>query len=127
MNSIVLIGRIVRDPELKYLPGSGKALCAFSLAVDRGVKDAEGKKLTDFIDCQVWGKQAEAFANYMRKGSRVAVAGQLQNNTYEKDGVRHYSYRVNALRVEFLTSKKGSGSDPDLRGYQEISDNDVPF
>lgn len=105
MNIVVIIGRIVRDLELRYT-GTGKAVCSFSVAVDRGFKDADGNKQTDFIDCVAWGKTAENLATYMTKGSQVAVDGRLQVRSYEaKDGSKRKAVEVVAERVEFIGSR----------------------
>ena len=109
MNQVILIGRLTRDPELKYLPGSGMAVANFTLAVDREMKGKDGKKETDFIDIQVWGKSAENCTNYIGKGSMVAVNGSLRIDTYQNQaGENKKITRVNANRVQFLDSK-GSG------------------
>lgn len=103
LNRIVLIGRLVRDPELRYTQ-SGKANCTFTLAVDRVFKDANGERQTDFIDIVVWGKIAESSANYLSKGKLAAVDGRLQIRTYEaKDGSKRKAAEVVAETVRFLT------------------------
>lgn len=102
MNNVVLIGRLTRDPELRFISNSGTAVTRFSLAVDREFKK-EGQPDSDFFNIVVWGKQAENAANYLKKGRKVAIAGNLRNNNYEdKNGVKHYSVEVHANRVEFL-------------------------
>ena len=129
MNSVTLVGRLTRDPELRFIPGSGKAVSKFDIAVDRRYKTDNGPK-ADFFQVQIWGKPAEAVANYTAKGSKVAVRGEIQNNNYEKDGVKHYGMVINADQVEFLDSRKDreqqSQTDPD--GFAELEDDsDVPF
>jgi single-strand DNA-binding protein len=102
MNQVILIGRLTRDPELRFIPNSGTAVARFSLAVDREFK-REGQPDADFFNIVVWGKQAENCANYLKKGRKVAVNGNLRNNNYEdKNGVKHYSVEIVANRVEFL-------------------------
>lgn len=100
MNQVVLIGRLTRDPELRFIPNSGKAVARFSIAVNREYsKDKEA----DFFNIVVWGKPAENCANYLKKGRLVAINGAMQNNNYEdKNGVKHYNIEVVANRVEFL-------------------------
>ena len=113
LNRIILIGRLTKDPDLKYTP-AGKAVAQFTLAVDR-FKDNEA----DFINIVVWGKQAENCANYLSKGSLAAVDGRLQIRNYtNKDGVKVYVTEVIADAVRFLNSKKQDDS-----GYQA----DAPF
>src|SRR5690606_11384092 len=86
LNSIVLIGRLVRDPELRYTP-SGVAVGGFTLAVDRPFTNQQGERETDFIDIVVWRRLAETCANHLSKGRLVAVRGRLQVRTYEtQDG-----------------------------------------
>lgn len=114
LNSIVLIGRLTKDPELKYLP-SGKALCTMRLAVDRGTTNAQGEKEVDFIDCLAWEKQGENVANYKKKGDLIAVQGRLQIRTYEtQEGQRREKAEVvaNAFGgVRFLDSGRDSQQD----------------
>ena len=127
MNTVILIGRLVRDPELKYTP-NGVAVCNFTLAVDRAFsKDKEA----DFIPIVVWGKIAEACGNNLNKGRLVAVSGRLQIRTYEKDGQKRYITEVVASEVKFLDHPKKNekpadkASDgPDLG---EIDLDDLPF
>ncbi|WP_129596015.1 single-stranded DNA-binding protein [Anaerophilus nitritogenes] len=122
MNQVILIGRLTKDPELRFTAGSGKAVCTFNLAVNRlFAKDNEA----DFFRIVSWGKTGENAANYLYKGSQVAVQGRLQNNNYEKDGVKHYSIEVVAERVKFLDSKPKQENPED--GFQEIDDDDIPF
>lgn len=100
MNQVVLIGRLTRDPELRFIPNSGTAVAKFGLAVNREYsKDKEA----DFFNIVVWGKSAENCANYLKKGRLVAINGGLRNNNYEdKNGVKHYNIDIVANRVEFL-------------------------
>ena len=130
LNRIILIGRLTRDPELRYTP-NGKAVAGFSLAVDRGRTNAQGEKETDFIDIVVWDKQAETCANYLGKGRLVAVEGRLQIRSYEtQDGQKRKAAEVVAQNVRFLDSKgksaQASGDAfPDLGS--EVSEDEVPF
>lgn len=110
MNNFIGIGRLVRDPELRYIPNSGNAVCKFTLAIGKGYskeKEQEirnkGQQVADFINIVVWGKQAENAANYLAKGRLVAVQGRIQSGSYEdKDGKRVYTTDVVANNVEFL-------------------------
>lgn len=116
INNIVLIGRLTRDPELRYTAGSGNAMCRFTLAVDRGLsrdKKAEmeqkGQPTADFIGCIAWGKTAELIANYMIKGRQLALQGRIQTSSYEgQDGNRVYRTDVVADRVEFIGGNQGN-------------------
>lgn len=106
LNACVLIGRLARDPELKYTQ-AGHAVCTFTLAVDRPFKNDGGEKEADFIPCVAWRKTAEVAAQHLSKGRQVAVEGRIQVRTYDdKDGIRKWITEVICDRVEFLGSKK---------------------
>ncbi len=107
MNTVILIGNLARDPELRYT-NNGKAVANLTVAVNRGFgKDNEA----DFIRVVVWEKQAENCANYLAKGRKVAVQGRLQVSSYEaKDGSTRYNTDVVANLVEFLGGESSSGS-----------------
>lgn len=108
MNSIILIGHLTRDPELRFTP-SGAAVTSFGLAVNRRFKQGEElKQEVCFVDVLTFGKQAETLSQYLSKGSKVAVEGRLQQQTWEKDGKKHSKHEVVANQVEFL-DKKGGG------------------
>lgn len=111
MNNVVLIGRLTRDPELRYLPtGNNTAVARFTLAVDRQLSrekkaemESRNQPTADFINITVWGKQAENVCNYVSKGRMVAIEGRIQTGSYEaKDGTRRYTTEVVANRVQFL-------------------------
>ncbi|MCD6436455.1 MAG: single-stranded DNA-binding protein [Clostridiales bacterium] len=133
MNSVFLIGRLTRDPELRFVAGSGKAVANFSLAVNR---EFSKEKKADFFRIVVWGKQAESVANYLKKGRLVAVRGSLQTSTYEdKNNVTRYVTDIVADRVEFLewgdksnpSQEKTSDDEFDFSNFQTVEDDDVPF
>ncbi|MDD4237755.1 MAG: single-stranded DNA-binding protein [Desulfotomaculaceae bacterium] len=109
LNRIILIGRLTKDPELRYTP-NGVAVARFTLAVDRRqAKDRE--KEADFIDIVVWQKQAENCANYIGKGRLVAVEGRLQVRSYDdSQGIRRKAAEVVAENVRFLDRAKEGGS-----------------
>ncbi len=134
LNQVVLIGRLTREPELRYIPGSGTPVANFTLAVDRPFTNQQGERETDFINIVTWRKQAENCANYLKKGSLAAVSGRLQIRSFDdSQGVRRKVAEVVAGDVRFLDKPSGSGeSKPDETGSQnfddvEISENDVPF
>ena len=102
MNLVTLVARLVKDPELKYIPGSGMAVANFTVAIDRDFTTKDGKKETDFIDIQVWGKSAENCANYIGKGSLVGIQGSIRVEKYEKDGESRTFTKINANKVQFL-------------------------
>ena len=129
LNRVVLIGRLTRDPEMRYTP-SGIPSTKIGLAVQRSFTNAQGEREVDFIDVVAWRKQAETVAQYLKKGRLVAIDGRLQTRSYEKDGVRHKVYEVVADQVRFLDSAKGQ---PDGAGTEEpqetetTADEPVPF
>ena len=102
MNSVILIGRLTRDPELRYTSGSQMAVAKFSLAVDRPVRSGKERE-ADFPRITVFGKQAENCERYLSKGRMVGIQGRLQTGSYQdKDGKTVYTTDVIADRVEFL-------------------------
>ncbi len=133
MNSVVLVGRLTRDPALRFVASSGKAVANFTLAVNR----AYNKDQADFLRVVVFGKQAENAANYLTKGRLCAVKGSIQTGSYEKSGVKHYTTDIVADNVEFLewgdrkdnNKPQGQGLDTfDNQGFQTIEDDeDIPF
>lgn len=133
MNKVVLIGRLTRDPELKFTPGTGTAVATFTLAVDRRFKK-EGQQQADFIPIVVWGKTAENTVNYMSKGKLMSVAGRIETRSYEaKDGGRRYVTEVVADEVSFLEwgnkavqPQEGIASDY-FGGMIPVEDEDAPF
>ena len=106
MNVVILMGRMTRDPELKYTSG-GKAFANFSLAVQKTRDEAE------FIDCTVWEKTAETIAEYFRKGNRILVQGRLSVSSYEQTGDKRRATRVVVNSFEFVETSGNSG------GYQQ--------
>jgi single-strand DNA-binding protein len=128
LNRVVLVGRLTRDVEMKYLP-NGTPVANFTLAVDRPFSNKDGEKEADFIPIVVWRKQAENCANYIGKGSLVAVDGRMQVRSYEQDGKRRYVTEVVADSVRFLDSRKKQ--EPDYGGYQgtEVDEDEdsIPF
>lgn len=103
MNKVILIGRLVADPEIRYTQ-SGKAVASYRLAVDRPFKQ-DGQQEADFINCVAWGKTGEFAGNYLRKGTKIAVEGRIQTGSYEKDGVKHYTTDIVVDRHEFCESR----------------------
>ena len=144
LNNVVLIGRLTREPELRYLPsGNNTAVARFTLAVDRDLSkdkrqqaEANNQPTADFINITVWGKQAENCANYLVKGRLVAVSGRIQTGSYEKDGRRVYTTDVVAERVQFLEwgdkeSKPAAQATQqdmtDIEGFYQVDNEDIPF
>jgi len=111
MNKVILVGRLTRDPEVRYTQ-TGKAVASFSVAVDHGFGE---NKRADFIPIVVWDKLAEVCGNNLTKGRRILVEGRLQISEYEKDGQKRRSAEVVAQNIEFLDTKQavgGGGSTP---------------
>lgn len=105
MNKVFLIGRLTRDPELRYT-GSNVAVATFSLAVNRPFANQAGEREADFINIVVWRKQAENVKNYLTQGSQVAIDGRIQTRSYDgEDGKKRYVTEVIADNVQFLDSK----------------------
>ncbi|EAC2526807.1 single-stranded DNA-binding protein [Listeria monocytogenes] len=105
MNRVVLVGRLTKDPELRYTP-AGAAVATFTLAVNRPFKNGQGEQEADFIQCVVWRKPAENVANFLKKGSLAGVDGRVQTRNYEgNDGKRVYVTEVVAESVQFLEPK----------------------
>lgn len=111
MNKVILMGRLTRDPEVRYSQGANQtAVARFSIAVDRRFK-REGEPDADFFNCTAFGRQAEFIERYLRKGVKVVVSGRIQNDNYtNKDGQMVYSVRVMIDEVEFAESKNASGN-----------------
>lgn len=122
MNAVTLIGRLTRDPEVRYTQDE-MAIARFSIAVDRFAK---GEKKTDFINILVFGKSAENCEKYLAKGRKVAIEGRIQTGSYTKDdGTKVYTTDVVANRVEFIEwgEKKEDDTPPGFEALEE----DVPF
>ncbi len=154
MNKVFLIGRLTRDPELRYT-GSNVAVASFSLAVNRNFTNQAGEREADFINIVVWRKQAENVKNYLSQGSQVAIDGRIQTRSYDgEDGKKRYVTEVIADNVEFLGTKNSNqaatqtteptpydfGNEPESTGTNvdsnpfadfgssiEISDDELPF
>nr|DAI03694.1 MAG TPA: Single strand binding protein [Caudoviricetes sp.] len=105
MNSVCLVGRLTRDPELKYTT-SNIAVATFSLAVNRNFKDANSERKTDFINCVIWRQQAENLANWAKKGALIGITGRIQTRSYEnQQGQRVYVTEVVAENFQMLESR----------------------
>ncbi len=109
MNKVFLIGRLTRDPELRYT-GSNIAVASFTLAVNRNFTNQSGEREADFINIVVWRKQAENVKNYLSQGSQVAIDGRIQTRSYDdNEGKKRYITEVVADNVEFLGTKASNG------------------
>jgi single-strand DNA-binding protein len=109
MNRVVLVGRLTKDPELRYTP-NGVPVATFTLAVNRSFTNQAGEREADFINCVVWRKPAENVANFLKKGSLAGVDGRVQTRNYEgSDGKRVYVTEIMAESVQFLEPKNSGG------------------
>ena len=119
MNKVILIGRLTRDPELRYT-SSNVPTASFSLAVDRTFTNQNGEREADFINIVVWRKQAENCKNYLTKGSQVAIEGRIQTRNYDgQDGKKVYVTEVVADNVQFLGTRGGNNN-----GGSQVAFND---
>ncbi|EAD5424997.1 single-stranded DNA-binding protein [Listeria monocytogenes] len=118
MNRVVLVGRLTKDPELRYTP-AGVAVATFTLAVNRTFTNQQGEREADFIQCVVWRKPAENVANFLKKGSMAGVDGRIQTRNYEdNDGKRVFVTEVVAESVQFLDSKNNNAEGATSNDYQ---------
>lgn len=108
-NKITLIGRLTKDPELRYTQ-NGKAVSRLTIAVDRKYKNKEGEKETDFIPIISWGKLAETVSNYLIKGKLIAVDGNLQIRSYQENDIKKYIAEVIADDITFLEKVEKQGN-----------------
>ena len=126
MNKIILIGNLTRNLELKYT-STNKAVLDTNIAVQRQYSNQNGERETDFINIQIWGKQAENLNKYCGKGSKIAIEGELRVDTFEKsDGNKGYKTYVLVNNVEFLdTKKKEEEEKPTIEVNEEVKED--PF
>lgn len=141
MNNVILIGRLIKDVELRYTQSSNATYARFTIAVDRQMSkdkkqeaEANGQPTADFINIVVWGKQAENCQRYLQKGRNVAIQGRIQSGSYTaQDGTRKYTTEVWAERVQFIEwgEKKEDHTQPfgqfDELEYTEATNEDIPF
>lgn len=124
INKVYFIGNVTKDPTLSEAP-SGAAVCRFSIAVNRDYKNENGERIADFFNITVWRNQAEVCGKFLKKGSKVAIVGSLQNRTYEdKDGIKRTVTDIIASEVEFLSSVTEEKPKPTL---VEVDDEECPF
>lgn len=139
MNSVNLIGRLTRDPEMRYLEGTGTAMCRFSIAIDKGLSkdkkaemEGQGKPTADFINIVTWAKTAEFVANYLKKGQQVGVAGRLQSGSYQnKEGQTIYTTDVNSndiTMIDWNNDKENNAGSPQIaQDFHPIENESIPF
>ena len=138
MNKVMLIGRLTKDPEVRYSQGEEqKAVARYTLAIDRRVKSADGTRQADFIPCVAFGKAAEFAEKYLKKGMKMAITGRIQTGSYtNKEGQKIYTTDVIIEEQEFAESKKASGQQAETGtgqqddGFMSIPDGieeELPF
>ncbi len=139
MNNVVLIGRLTKDPETRFISGSGMQVTQFTLAVNKDLSkdkkqqfESEGKPTADFIRIVAWGKQAENCSRYLSKGRRVAINGSISTSSYKDDnGETRYSTDVMARNVEFLekaeSNKSLENASKDIDDFVQDDNFDSPF
>ncbi|MDP4126814.1 MAG: single-stranded DNA-binding protein [Bacillota bacterium] len=133
LNRVVLIGRLTKDPELRYTP-TGVAVANFTLAIDRNFKNAQGEREADFIPCVVYRQLAEFCANYLAKGKMAAADGRIQIRTYTgQDGQKRWVTEVIAENVHLLSPRDSGGTGSAIPngtssfGHEVNLDDDIPF
>lgn len=135
MNKVILMGRLTKEPEIRYTQTNNTMVASFSLAVNRRIANKEGERQADFINIVAWNKTAEFVNKYFNKGQQVAVVGRIQTRNYEDDkGQKHYITEVVAEEVHFADSKKeekqeapASQSPIDAFWNTTAEDDDLPF
>ena len=137
INNVTLVGRLTRDPELRYTP-SNIAITTFNLAVNRNFKNQAGDREADFINCMIWRQQAENFANWVKKGALVGITGRIQTRSYDnQQGQRVYVTEVVADTFQLLEKRDNSANHSSMENQMpasfgatnplDISDDDMPF
>lgn len=137
INNVTLVGRLTRDPELKYTP-SNIAITTFNMAVNRNFKGANGERETDFINCMIWRKQAELLAEWCKKGNLVGITGRIQTRSYDnQQGKRVYVTEVVTDTFQLLEKRDNSANQSNIEEQMpasfettnplDISDDDMPF
>lgn len=132
MNKVNLLGRLVKEPEMRYTQ-SGTAVVSFTLAVDRRFQKQGEERQADFPNCVAWGKTAEFVANYFNKGQMMALSGRIETRSWEVDGKTHYATEVIADEVYFADSKKSDSAAPKAPAqpkadFEEVeNDESLPF
>lgn len=127
INKVILLGRLTRDPELKFAAGSGTAVSRFTVAVTRQFKRDE----TDFINCVAFGKIAETIANYLTKGRQIALAGNIRTGSYDaQDGTKRYTTDVAVESFEFVGEKGNAKKEENTEDWGDmtpVDGGDMPF
>ena len=137
INNVTLVGRLTRDPELRYTP-SNIAITTFNMAVNRNFKNQAGDREADFINCMIWRQQAENLANWAKKGALIGITGRIQTRSYDnQQGQRVYVTEVVADTFQLLEKRDNSANQSNIEDQMpasfratnplDISDDDLPF
>lgn len=131
MNKCILIGNLTKDPEISTT-SNGVSVCRFTLAVTRRYSNSEGERDTDFINIVAWRALADNCHKFIKKGSKVAVVGNIQSRSYDAtDGTKRYVTEIVAEEVEFLTTRNSDGEvkekKEDVTKLEPIDDDSLPF
>ena len=126
MNKIMLTGRLVKDAEMSFLPGTGMPKVTFTVATDRAYQKDKNNKKVDFIPAEMIGKHVEKLAQYLTKGKMIGIEGELNIDQFEKDGQKKSFTKVKVDRLEFLGGGKQE-YDPKGRFEEVLDDNELPF
>lgn len=133
MNKVILIGRLTKDVEMRYLPENNTPVCSFTLAVDRRFSKKGEDRQADFLNCQAWQKTAEFISKYFSKGSMIAVVGRLQNRSWtDNEGKKHYVTEVVVEEAYFTGGKNQSNqttqtTESAQTGFYPEDDDELPF
>ena len=129
MNKVVLVGRLTKDPELKFTANKGTAITRFTLAVNRDYKKEDGTQEADFINCIAYSKRAEIIAQYLTKGKRFSIAGSIRTGSYDaQDGTRRYTTYVVVDGFDFIDSSASKVNNVNFNDDMiPVDDGDIPF
>ena len=126
INNVTLVGRLTKDVELKYTPAN-QAVAQFTLAVNRTFKNANGERESDFINCVIWRKSAENFANFVKKGTLIGITGRIQTRNYEnQQGQRVYITEVIAENFQMLESRNQQQGKQQAQSQQAKQQSSTP-
>lgn len=128
MNKVVLVGRLTKDPELRFTANKGTAVTRFTLAVNRDFKKEDGTQEADFINCIAYSKRAEVIAQYLTKGKRFSIAGSIRTGSYDaQDGTRRYTTYIAVDGFDFIDSSDSKVNNNFNDDMIPIDDGDIPF
>ena len=126
-NQVLLTGRLTKDAELSFLPGTGMPKVTFTLAVDRNYQKDKNNKKVDFIPAEMIGKHVEKLSQYLTKGKMIGIIGELHIDQYEKNGEKKSFTKVKVDRLEFLGGGKQEEHDPTGKFKEVLDDDELPF